>query len=73
MRAKVILLADDEEDLVAFLKNNLPARNLEELMDNEECIKLLENCNKEILGQDQAIIRKSLYEAEDKLEKLLRD
>ena len=38
------------QDLLSFLKNNLPARNLEELMNNAECIKLLENCNKEILG-----------------------
>ena len=59
------------QDLVFFLKDNLPARDLEELMNNEECIKLLENCNKEILGQDQAMIRKSLYEAKDKLEKIL--
>jgi hypothetical protein len=59
------------QDMVSFLKHNLPARNLEELMNNEECAKLLEKCNKEILGQDQVAIRKSLYEAKDKLEKLL--
>jgi hypothetical protein len=59
------------QDLVSFLKHNLPARDLEELMNNEECVKLLENCSKEILGQDQVAIRESLYEAKDKLEKLL--
>ncbi len=61
------------QDLVFFLKNNLPARNLEELVNNEEYLKLLEECNKEILGQDQTVIRKSLYEEKDKLEKLLKD
>lgn len=61
------------QDLVFFLKNNLPTLDLEELVNNEEYIKLLEKCNKEILGQDQAAIRKSLYEAKDKLEKLLKD
>lgn len=60
-------------DLIFFLKNNLPSRNLEELTNNEEYIKLLKECNKEILGQDQAVITKSLYEAKDKLEKLLKD
>jgi len=61
------------QDLVSFLKNNLPTLNLEELVNNEEYIRLLEECNKEIFGQDQAVIRKSLYEAKDKLEKLLKD
>ena len=61
------------QDLVFFLKNNLPARSLEELINNEEYIKLLEECNKEILGQDQVAIKKSLYETKDKLEKLLKD
>jgi len=61
------------QNLVSFLKNNLPTLNLEELVNNEEYIKLLEACNKEIFGQDQAAIRKSLYEAKDRLEKLLKD
>jgi len=61
------------KDLVLFLKNNLPTRNLEELISDEEWNKLLEECNREILGQDQALISRSLYDAKDKLEELLKD
>lgn len=55
----------------AFLKKNLPLMPLEELINNEECIALLEKCNSEIFGQDQAEISKSLNEAKEKLEEIL--
>ncbi len=69
------LMADKKsfQELVFFFKKNLPSKPLEELRGNPECIALLEKCNTEIFGDDQAAIRKSLYEAKDKLQKLLHE
>lgn len=57
--------------LVIFLKNNLNNKSLDELLHDRECIVLLEECDREIFGFDGQSIRKSLYEAKDKLEKTL--
>ncbi|MCX5696829.1 MAG: hypothetical protein NTU54_02460 [Candidatus Omnitrophica bacterium] len=61
------------QDLVGFLKKNLPQRSLEELMDDPGCSALLEKCNAEIFGEDKAAIQRSLHQAEAKLQKLFQE
>ncbi len=61
------------QELVTFLKKNLPQRPLEELMDDSECSALLEKCNADIFGEDKVVINKSLHQAEAKLRELFTE
>ncbi len=68
-------MADNKsfQDLVIFLKKNLPSLALEELTSNTECAALLEKCSDEIFGEDQITIRKSMQGAQNKLQRLLQE
>jgi len=55
--------------LVAFLQSNLLRKSLEEIINSKECTELLEKCHDEIYGEDSQAIKKSLYDAQGKLEK----
>jgi len=71
---KITLAMADKKsfkDLVSFFKEKLPSKSLEELTDNSECVSLVEKCNEEVFGNNQTQIRKSLQEAESKLQKTL--
>ena len=61
------------QELVAFFRSNLPVKSLEELESSGQCMALIEKCNGEIYGKDQTAIRKSLYEAQGKLQKLFQE
>ena len=60
-------------DLALFLKGNLLAHSLEELMRDEVYRELFENCTKEIFGQDQAAAKKSLNKARDELKDIMKE
>lgn len=74
-RVKTFLkkMADSKsfQELTILFKKNLPFEPLEKLIRNQECVSLLEKCNEEIFGEDQALIRKSMQKAENKLQGLL--
>ena len=56
---------------VAYLRRNLPTTSLEDLSTKKEYIELVENCQKEVFGEDQKEILKSLKSAEKELEKVM--
>ena len=60
------------QDLVIFLKKNLPSASLEELTGNGAYVALVRACNKEIFNEDAFAVKKSLYEAREQLERLLQ-
>jgi len=60
------------QELVAYLKKYLPQKSLEALLYVDEYIMLIENCERDIFGQNQQKIRNSLQIAEQKLEKVMR-
>lgn len=57
---------------VAYLRKNLAGASLESLSKEEEYITLVENCQKEIFGEDQKEIMSSLQDAEKELGKVMR-
>ena len=56
------------QELVSFLKKKLIVHSLEALVDDSECIALLETCNDVIFQENTPAVRKALYEAKDRLE-----
>ncbi|HOD11752.1 MAG TPA: hypothetical protein PLO93_03010 [Candidatus Omnitrophota bacterium] len=60
------------QQLVLFLKKNLPTQDLEVLSRDRAYIDLFERCNREIFQEDRFAIRKSLQEAQGKLEEILQ-
>ncbi|MCX5713101.1 MAG: hypothetical protein NTY47_08640 [Candidatus Omnitrophica bacterium] len=60
------------QNLVAYLRKNLPKMSLNSLLHYDEYVALVENCERDIFGQDQVKIRDSLQAAEKKLDNVLR-
>lgn len=60
------------EEFVSFLKKNLPSKNLELLSKDPAYVDLFEACNREIFGEDRSAIKRSLRDAQGKLEKILQ-
>jgi hypothetical protein len=60
------------QDFVVFLKKSLPLKSLEALTGDDEYVALVRACNKEIFNEDDAAIKKSLYQAREQLEKSLQ-
>lgn len=60
------------QSLVLFLKNNLPAKPVNELIKHAEYAVILDRCNSEIFGNDPRTITNSLETAQKQLQKILQ-
>ena len=60
------------QEFVLFFKKNLPLKNLEALSHDPAYVDLFEACNREIFHEDRAVIKRSLRDAQGKLEELLK-
>lgn len=61
------------QGLAAFLRKNLSSRTLEDLTEDEKYRDLVQSCNKDLFQEDSATIKKSLYDAREEIEKILRE
>lgn len=61
------------QNLVIFLQKNLPLKALEDLTEDEEYRGLVQACNKDLFQEDSTAIKKSLYDAREEIEKILRE
>jgi hypothetical protein len=57
------------QELVFFLKKNLPFKPLEKLVRDKEYVMLFENCNRELFDVDRSAVKRSLSEAQGELER----
>lgn len=60
------------QSLVLFLKNNLPAKPVNELIKDAQYAVILDKCNSEIFGNNQRVIMNSLETAQKQLQKILQ-